>query len=294
MSEVFSRHNHSVLSYLRGGQGPSLLLLHGTPGSALSWKQPATLLAAHYDVILPDLGGFGASKTLDHDLHLDHDFYMEAHAEAVHELSKDLELDSFHLGGHNFGGPVALTLLRLFPECTIESLILSATNLFTNPPVPWPLRLTNVPVIGPGVSWLLTGTRLGLRTIYWAATHNKDTFQRTDFEKHLTPSGINHTRRIIERGISDLEGNYKEIEPLLSQIDIPTLVLWGDCDPFFSVEAAKRLTNTIPQASMSLFEDTGHFVPEERPELVAWHIDDFLRAQSTPTTGPRREWSPPS
>lgn len=291
MSQVFSRHRDGPLSYLRGGQGPTLLLLHGIPGSAHTWKWAGTLLSAHFDVILPDLGGFGESKDMESNTYLDHDLYMEAHAESVHRLLEALDIDTLFLGGHNFGGPVSLTLLRLFPQYTVERLVLSATNLFTDTDVPLPLRLASLPGLGTALCWLLSGTRPGLHTLYWASTYNKTTFRRADFDRHLTASGIDQTRRIFRRSLSNLQTNYQEVEGLLPDLDMPTLVLWGDHDPFFSVEDAKRLVNAIPEAELSLFENTGHFVPEERPELTAWHIDDFLRGRSTPEAGSKKRWT---
>jgi pimeloyl-ACP methyl ester carboxylesterase len=261
------------------------VLLHGIPGSAHTWEKAGTLLSAHYDVIIPDLRGFGGSETTAKELHLDHDFYLEAHAEAVHRLLSTLKIESFYLGGYDFGGPVALTLLQLFPDQDVHGLILSATNLFTDPDVPPPLRLAGVPVLGPAIFRLFAGTRPGLRLLYRIAAHNKAAFQKKDFAKHLTPTGRQQTWRIFHRSLSNLQETYKDVEAMLPSLDLPTLVLWGDRDPFFSVEMAKRLVNTLPRGSLSLLQNTGHFVPEERPEMVAWHVDDFLREVTKRTTG---------
>ena len=284
MPSALTRQKRGPLSYLRGGEGPPLVLLHGIPGSAHTWEKSGILLSAHYDVIIPDLGGFGDSETPAKELHLDHDFYLEAHAEAVHRLLRTLKIEAYYLGGHDFGGPVALTLLRLFPDQDVHGLILSATNLFTNPHVPLPLRIAGTPVLGPAFFRLLTGTRPGLRLLYRIAAHNKATFQRKDFAQHLTPSGRQQTWRIFHRSLADLRETYRDVEAMLPRLDLPTLILWGDRDPFFSVEVAKRLVNTLPQSSLSLLENTGHFVPEERPEMVAWHVDDFLREVTKRTT----------
>jgi pimeloyl-ACP methyl ester carboxylesterase len=288
MTPVLSHHERGGLSYLRGGDGDPLLLLHGLPGSSHSWEPAGCHLASHYDVIIPDLSGFGHSEGLDRELHLDHAFYMEAHAETIHGLLDALDLDAFYLAGHDFGGAVAVTLLRLFPEYTPKGLVLMATNLFTDTPVPLPLRLAGVPGLGTAVVRLVAGTRLGLRAMYWAAVHDKDTFGVEDFERHLTPSGIDQTRRIFRRSLTDMQGNYEDVEALLPQLDVPTLVLWGDRDPFFSVEEAERLVDTLPDATLTIFKETGHFVPEERPEGVAWHVRDFLRARSS--RPPRPIW----
>ncbi len=266
------------MSYLRGGEGAPLLLLHGLPGSAHTWKEAGRRLATRYDVLIPDLEGFGDSDVFSRDLHLDHDFYMEAHAEAVHRLLEELGVRPFYLGGHDFGGAVAMTLLDLFDERDVRGLVLSSARLFSAPPGSLPLRLTRAPVLGPLVNWFLAGTRSGLRLMYRVGAHNTSTFRPEDFDRHLTPSGIRQTRRIFRRSLVDSEGNFEKIEALLPELEIPSLVLWGDRDPFFPVAEAKRLVDTLPHATIAIFEETGHFVPEERPELTAWYVDDFLRA----------------
>ena len=84
------------------------------------------------------------------------------------------------------------------------------------------------------------------------------------------------TRRIFQRSLADLKANYRAIEDMLPNITSPTLVLWGANDPFFAGSVGERVHRTVPQARLKVYEDTGHFVPEERPSLVAQDIMDFL------------------
>lgn len=287
MSLVLSRHERGGVSYLRGGNGAPLLLLHGIPGSAHSWEAAGEHLTSNYDVIIPDLGGFGASDTLEH---LDHDFYLEAHADAVHRFVNDLGIRNFFLGGHGFGGAVALTLLRLFPEHAVEGLVIAATNLFASSSVPLPLRLARVPGLGSVLARLVGGTRPGLWLMYWAAVYNKSVFRYADFKRHFTASGLRQTQQVLRRSLIDPQGKYREIDESLAQIDVPTLVLGGDRDPFFPVSEAKRIVRALPYATLTILDETGHFVPEERPEMTAWHVDDFFRAplRKTGKTRPER------
>lgn len=291
MSASLSRHKRAGLRYFRGGSGPSLLLLHGVPGSSHTWRSAGRLLAAHYDVIIPDLGGFGTSPSLDEDLHLDHELYLEAHAESVHRLLDALDVQSLYLGGHDVGGAVAVTLLRLFPEYAARGLVLAATNLFTDPYVPLPLRLAGVPVLGPAFFRLLAGTRPGLRLLYRIGAHHKAAFPLAAFDRHLTPAGVEQTWRILHRSLANPKASYRDVEAVLPTLDVPTVVLWGDRDVLLPTDAARRLVDTLPDATLSLFEATGHFVPEERPEMTAGHTDDFFRARSASRPRPDREES---
>jgi pimeloyl-ACP methyl ester carboxylesterase len=291
MPPVLSRHESSGLSYLRGGEGAPFLLLHGVPGSSHSWRPVGERLASRYDVIVPDLSGFGHSDALRHGLHLDHDFYLEAYAETIRGLLDDLDVGPFFLGGHDFGGAVALTLVRLFKEYTPRGLVLSATNPFPDERGPWPLRLAGLPGLGPLLVRLFAGTRLGLRLCYWAGASNKATFGADAFERHLTAAGVEQTRRVVRRSFAGAQGT--DLAPVLSSLEVPTLVLWGDRDPFYGLAVAKRLVEALPDATLVVFEETGHFVPEERPDGVTWHVEDFFRARSSRSPRPVWErWSP--
>lgn len=261
---MLERHSRGSWSYLRGGSGPPLLLLHGIPGSAFTWEAAASRLTGDFDVVVPDLLGFGESAAPEGD------YYMEAQAEGLLWLLGELGIHRLVLGGHDFGGPVALTLLaRAGDVLEVDGLILAATNVFTDPFVPLPLRAAGVPLVGPIVFWALAGTRLSLRMMYTAGARRKEEATWARFRRHLTPGGIGLTRRIFQRSLADLDGNYRHVERQLGRVSCPGLVIWGGRDPFFAVAAGERTRDALPRAELRVLDGTGHFVPEERPVEVA-------------------------
>lgn len=272
MSEALVRRKLGGVSFLEGGGGMPLLLLHGIPGSAVAWEGVGRILAGRYRVLIPDLAGFGASDSPPGD------YYIDAQAEHVHRLLEALGVEELFLGAHDFGGPVALTLLRRFPRPEVRALVVSATNLFTDTYVPPPLRLAGVPVIGTLFFRLAAGNRFGLRLMYRAANRQGLRAPR----EHLTPSGMDLTRRIFQRSLADLPGNYGPLQAMLPDVRVPTLVLWGDRDPFFSTGVGRRTADAIPGGQLRVLSDTGHFVPEERPARVADEMDRFLSGLTQP------------
>jgi pimeloyl-ACP methyl ester carboxylesterase len=258
------------LSFLRDGEGEPLLLLHGIPGSAFAWEASGRQLADRYQVIIPDLLGFGRSDPPRGD------YYMGAQAVAIRELLVDLGLKSLYLGGHDFGAPVALTLMRLFPELEVTGLVLSATNVFTDTHVPLPFRTARIPYLSTVFYKAMVGSRLGMRMMYLVATKDKSEVSWERFSQHLTPVSIDLTRRIFQRSLANLRANCRAIENMLPIIMCPTLVLWGANDPFFAASVGGRVHRTIPGSRLKLYEETAHFVPEERPSRVAQDIMDFF------------------
>lgn len=267
---TLTRHKHAGISYLTAGQGEPFLLLHGIPGSSYAWEDVGEQLSDHYRVIIPDLMGFGESDAPAGD------YYMADQAHALKRLLDTLAVSSLFVAGHDFGGPVALTMLRLYPELHINGLVLTQTNLFTDTPIPPPLQVARVPLMNTPVFWLMIGNLPALYLTYLAATRQKRNLPWADFRRHLTPHGINLTRRIFQRSLADLPRNYGDTQAVLSQVTCPTLVLWAASDPFFSVATGERVQQAIVKSSLKVYEHTGHFVPEERAQEVSEDIVNFF------------------
>lgn len=272
MVDRLDRHTERGTSYLTGGEGATVVFLHGVPGSALTWEAVASRLQEQYRVIVPDLRGFGHSDPSVGD------YYMEGQARAIKELLDALDITEFGLVTHDFGGPVGLTMMRLFPNLNIRELVLSDTNVFTDTYVPPPLRIAKIPLVNTVFFQLVVGNRFGLRMLYRGAVKGKETASWSHFQRHLTPSGMAMMRRIFQRSLADLEANYGELERMLPDIQSRTLILWGDSDPFFSTGVGERTRTAFPDAELIVFDETGHFVPEERPVDVASVILDFLQS----------------
>ena len=264
------RRREGGTSYLTDdGYGFPVLFLHGIPGSAYTWEPVALRLRDQFRVIVPDLRGFGDSAPSP-------DYYMEGQARAVKRLLDALDIKDCALVAHDFGGPVGLTFMRLFSESVVCRLVLSNTNLFTDTYIPAPLRLAKIPLLSTIFFYLIAGNRLGLWLMYRSAVQQKQTATWTKFQRHLTPMGMRMTRRIFQRSLADLEANYHDLEQMLSGLNVPTLILWGENDPFFSVDVGERTQSAFPDAELVVLDQTGHFVPEERPAEVTSALVSFL------------------
>jgi haloalkane dehalogenase len=74
-------------------------------------------------------------------------------------------------------------------------------------------------------------------------------------------------------------GNLEELQPYvggLAALGVPTLLLWGEDDPFAPVAGAHRLAREIPHAQLRVIAGTGHFVVEDAPDEYARSVADFL------------------
>jgi len=260
MDERLHRRRGAGLSFLMGGDGEPLLLLHGAPGSSQTWQKVGIKIASRFRIIIPDLMGFGAS-----DPPPDDGTSLEAYAKSIRVLLSYLQIESLYLGGHDFGAAVAVTLMRLYPEVNVRGLVLSANNFFTDTQTPFPMSMARWPILNNLFAWGMAGNRLGLRVLYESAAYNKEDAVWRDFRHHLTGGGIRLTRRMMQHALTDFAHDNVALEAALPELACPTLLLWGDDDPFLTVEAGERLLATLPDATLKVYAYTGHFVPEERP-----------------------------
>ena len=254
----------SGLAYRRVGSGPAVVLLHGIPGSAATWQLVAAELPGTLDVIVPDLLGFGASnrpQTLD-------DLHAPAQAAALDNLLDELGIDNTIVIGHDFGGPIALTLASNRPD-SISALGLLSTNAFTDTPIPFPLSLATAPVIGPlARRALFSGPSLRMMLRQGVGRDS------TPLDPH-THLGDRDQQRAIATifagSLTRLAELYGPVEAALGRIDAPAFVGWGDQDPFFDLTQGERTAATLG-VQLRVYDGAGHFLPHERPHDVAADI----------------------
>lgn len=172
----------------------------------------------------------------------------------------------FALVGHDYGGPVALAARQ--PE-RVSHLVLSACNVFRDPPLQPPMRLLPAPGIGrvvearlfsvPAVRMMAkSGTRLG--DIYPAAN---------------PPEELRSLRLIFANGLRGLE-RFGGVEDALPGLRMPVLVAWGERDPFFVVAHAKRVAASVSQGRLALYPGVGHFPHIEVAAQYAADISNFI------------------
>lgn len=265
----------SGIAYRRAGSGPPVVLLHGIPGSGAAWELTASELPETIDVIVPDLLGFGASarpRSLD-------DLHASAQAKALVALLDELDLQSATVIGHDFGGPVALMLASIEPTA-IGRLGLLATNTFTDTPIPFPLSLVNLPLLGP-VAQRGLFSKPSLRVMLRQGVGPGNAVPTT--QTHLGDRGQQRAIATIFAGsLTRLSELYGPVEAVLHQIEVPAYVGWGDSDPFFDVAQGERTAAALGVV-LRVYEGAGHFLPHERPVDVADDILALVECRSSGT-----------
>jgi pimeloyl-ACP methyl ester carboxylesterase len=112
--------NGIKLHYVRGGEGPAVVLIHGFPQSWYEYHAVMPRLAQRYTVIAIDLRGIGGSSASEGG------FDAANMAQDVHELAATLNLGPVYLVGHDIGAMVAYAFARRFPDDAHGVMLLDA------------------------------------------------------------------------------------------------------------------------------------------------------------------------
>ncbi len=260
------------MAYRRGGTGPTVVLLHGIPGQARAWEQVQAGLERAFDVVVPDLIGFGDSDRPPRPTI--QNVGPAAQAAGVAALLDELGLRCSTVVGHDFGVPVSVLLAAARPDL-VGALSLLAGNTFPDTPIPFPLSLTTAPVIGDLFSRLLFSTP-SLKLMLRQGTGPGSA--PPDASVHLGDRGQRRTIAAIFSGaLTHLAELYSPIAGALENLEIPVLVGWGERDPFFPLDQGER-TAAAAKARLHVFHEAGHFLPHERPVEVAREVAAFATA----------------
>lgn len=138
--------NGTVLHYVRGGEGPAVILLHGFPEDWYEFHHVMPLLAKKFTVVAVDLRGVGGSTATPAG-------YDAANlAEDIHQLAEKLQLQHVYVVGHDIGGMVAYAFVRRYPETMRGVMILDVPlpglapwEQIQTDPLVWHIRFHQAP-----------------------------------------------------------------------------------------------------------------------------------------------------
>lgn len=260
-----------------GGTGPTIILLAGFPQSWYAWRRVMPLLASDYRVIAIDLPGQGDSdKPVDgYDTH--------NAGERLHALLQTLGLTSYTLVGHDIGAWLAYPYAARYPT-EVERLVLldanipgvtlkSAITLGPDNWKSWHFLFNTVPDLPEA---LLQGRERIL--IEWF--FNRKTTNRPAV---FSAADIDEYERVYRQpgGLRGMLGYYRAVNEDVKQnaalrdhrLPMPVLALGGEAGSAPDLfEALQPLTLHLQGGAL---QDCGHYIPEEKPRLLAEKIRAF-------------------
>ncbi len=238
-----------VLAYERRGRGEPLVLIHGFPLDHTIWDSVVLLLEDDFDLILPDVRGFGQSQAVEMP------FTMDDLASDVAALLDHLGLESAFLAGHSMGGYISLAFLAAYPQ-RLRGLGLVASQAAADTPERRAGRYAQIRQIEEeGIGDIVAFMTEKL-------TPNED-LRKTlhDLMKKQRPAAfIGALRAIAER---------RETLSLLPQVKFPVVVIHGQADALIPIDRAREIKAAVPHAHSVELPQGGHMPMMEFPQAVA-------------------------
>ncbi|MCF6507432.1 alpha/beta hydrolase [Blastococcus sp. MG754426] len=244
-----------------GGTGPVVLLVHGIPTNHLLWHDVVPAVAGDARVLAVDMLGYG-----DSDAPGDHPVDLAAQAALLLRLLDGLEVDRAVVVGHDLGGGVA-QILATTSTGRVAGLGVVDGVCYDGWPVPvvralkatWPA----LPLLPPPV--LANVLRPALRTLF-AHRERAEPFLDRFVEPWSRPGGPGR----LARHLRSLDSVYTQtVAPFLPRLAVPAEVVWGRQDHQMKPRYGQRLADDLPGARLTWVDDASHFVPADRPDVVA-------------------------
>ncbi|CAG1007005.1 partial Lipase 3, partial [Anaerolineales bacterium] len=241
--------NDITLAYERFGSGAPLMLIHGFPLDHTIWDRASDLLKNDFDLILPDLRGFGQSTTVETS------YTMTDMADDLAGLLDHLGLEKAALAGHSMGGYVALAFAKKYPH-RVSGLGLVASQAAADTPDRKANRYKDADaVVQKGVGLIADGMTPKL-----SADAGVQTYVHSLMERQ-TPSAVMGALKAMAEREDQLFH--------LSSVSFPVVLIHGDTDALIPVERAREIKAVLPSARLVELLDTGHMPMMESPKGTA-------------------------
>ncbi len=250
--------------YSKVGSGPDLLFLHGWQHDRHTWDGVVQYLKDDFTCWLVDLPGFGQNprpKTV---------WNITNYAQWVGEFITEHQLKNPVVVGHSFGGRIAIVLTAEPVDnknVTRSTLHVSRLVLYATPGVRQPISSFHS---------LAQALYRGVKKTGIPISQSK-LFKK--MQQKLRSQDYNQSGNMQDIFLATI--NF-DLEPYLSQIPTPTLLLWGENDAIVPLTIGHAMHQIIPESDMKVIPKTTHLAHLEQPRLFSGYIRNF--AGEAPST----------
>ncbi|PMC37453.1 alpha/beta hydrolase [Bacillus sp. UMB0899] len=258
------------LHYLSKGNGKPVVFLHGGVLSSEDFSGVIELAAQEgYKAIAFDRPGYGHSERPTNEK-----VTPITQAKLIHKALKKLNItDPIILVGHSWSGTMIMSYALQFPN-DVEGLVTLGGAMYKEG---YPAEngdalseLVTTPILGDLIMNTLLATPLG-------KLMGKETTKAT-FSPETPPAGYEEKLLALWGRPTQFKANRedtlafpitsKQISSRYKEIEVPTIIVVGENDPFGTIKMAERLQKDLPNSKMVRLPNVGHMIPENHPEKV--------------------------
>lgn len=246
-------------AYLSAGTGYPVICLHGGGAGAVTWYPSIVSLAQHFQVIVPDIVGYGESDKPDAS-------YDKAYFACwLKQFLDAIGVTKAHLVGSSQGGAIALQLTLNHPEMVDQLVLVDSGALGAKPPLMSML----------GLLWLNTfpsslANHFYSRYILFKPENRDPKLGRYSLKVLKGVGGKKAFSQGRGAAVSALS------DEALHDIQHNTLMIWGEKDRLFPIEYALKATAIMPNAELYVIKDAGHLPMMDQPAVFNQAVVGFL------------------
>jgi magnesium chelatase accessory protein len=254
------------------GQGPVLLLLHGTGASTHSWRHLEPFLRPHFTVVALDFPGHGFTQSPPREL-----LTLPGMATGIADLLRDMKTVPDFAAGHSAGAAVIVRMTldgRITPRglISLNGALVPFGGVATHIFAPLAKFLFGNPLIPRLLAW--KGQEAAAVDHVIRSTGSTIDAEGLEFYRRLVSSPDHISATLGMMANWQLEALHKE----LPRLGVPLLLIAGQNDKTTSPEEAFAVRALVPGAKVEVLRGLGHLAHEERGDDVAALMLDFARS----------------
>ena len=254
-------------SYLEGGQGETIIFLHGMGISKSFWRGSLSQLQEHYHVIALTVPGMNVHTQLQSKRAT-----FDRLSNWLNEFVKYKNLDAAHLVAQSVSSGICAYYASSHPDKVLSLGLLSLPQWIETTDYPRPLIFNLIHD--------LENTDSDPMDLYIKSNFHKmpritksiTTAHHNTFTKHLDR---------IKATLLDLELSFIQFPVRLSKVECPVLFFYGEHDKFIGTGMKSMILKWIPHALIHTIPDCGRIPSWEKPTVFHQHYIEFLRGVKT-------------
>lgn len=252
------------------GQGPAIVLIHGTGASLHTWDGWVDQLKDKYTLYRLDLPAFGLTGPT-----IDRDYSLENYVEFIDAFTSSVGLDTFALAGNSLGGNIAWRYALAHPEQVSQLILIDASGYpLEEPTKALAMQIAQNPILSPLLLHFTPRSLVykNLEQVYGDPSKIKEaTVDR--YHHMILRSGNRHA--FVDRA----KTTFTDATNLIPTISCPTLLLWGDKDTWVPPAMGDRFHKEITNTTLILYPGVGHIPMEEIPNKTAADVHNWMTQQ---------------
>lgn len=252
--------------YRDQGQGCPIILIHGTSSSLHTFDGWAKELEKKYRVLRFDLPGFGLTHCIETT-----PFTLDYFLSFIDKFANYFNAKEFFLAGNSLGGWLAWEYALINQARVKKLILLDAAGFVTEKTLPFMYKIARSSI----AKCLFFPSRY--KPIFYLFAKgvygNPEIIGKEVYERYYDLFFYDENlKSLLKVARNKVESNYER----LHELEMPTLILWGDKDKWVSIKDAYKFKKSINNSELIVYKGLGHVPMEEDPEITVNDLIKFL------------------